>query len=73
MEEREAQIVSGIIAAGIIAALKNLWFRKTRCNSWPSLSCIIRRFLCPKFVIKIHAYLYRLSENFFVSFCILFH
>ena len=65
---------SGCAGFGIF---KTLWQTRVLGNKaqlWPILSCVIRRFVCPKNpVIKIHAYLYRWWGNFLVSFWILFH
>ena len=68
---------SGTSGCAGFRILKRLWQIRgleNKAQLWPILSCVISRFLCPKnSVIKIHAYLYRLSGNFLVSFCILFH
>jgi len=56
--------------------LERLWQTSgldSKVQIWPILSCVVRRFLCPKSAIKIHTYLYRWSGNILVSFCILFH
>jgi len=66
--------IRGCAGFGIIERLWQTRGLETKVQLWPILSCVIR-ISCAQQILyfEIHAYLYRWSGNFLVSFCILFH